>query len=157
MNDVFFANLGRTLLKVYGAGLLTVLIGLTAQKTLHGAIAFGVAGVMALTATAIGGIVTLLPQLSFQQLVPGLPGQLLDAFVHAALAAFLVAVAGWFAEPNYNAWKSILIGAVVGAINAGARAVQAYFTKGEVPNQKVGLLPAHQVTAWNGALHTVIL
>jgi hypothetical protein len=37
MNDVFFANVGRTLLKVYGAGLLTVLIGLTAQKDLHGA------------------------------------------------------------------------------------------------------------------------
>jgi hypothetical protein len=157
MNDVFFANVGRTLLKVYGAGLLTVLIGITAQKDLHGAIAFGIAGLMTLTSAAIAAVVTLVPQLSFQQYFPGLVGQVLDAFVHASLGSFLVATAGWFAEPNYSTWHAVLIGAVIGAINVGARAVQAFFTQGEAPNPQAKIGPAVRVPAWHGATHTVVL
>jgi hypothetical protein len=112
---------------------------------------------MTLTSGAIAAVVTLLPQLSFQQYFPGLVGQVIDAFVHAALGSFLVATAGWFAEPNYATWHAILIGAVVGAINVGARAVQAYFTQGEVPNPQAHIGPAHKVSTWHGAKHTVIL
>lgn len=141
MNDVFFSNVGKTALKIFGSGLVVLLIGVTSQTTLAGAIAWATAGIFALVGAVLAAIVTLLPQFSWQTYFPGFGGQIADAFTQAALATFLTALAGWFAAPDFSTWHSVLLGAVVGAVNAGARALQAWLTKGETPKRGLGIVP----------------
>lgn len=134
-----FANIARTFLKVTGAALITVLVGITSQKTLHGSVAIGVAGFMAAVSAGIAAIVVFVPDLSLQSWLPGPAGYLGDAFLHGFLSSGLVAAAGWFAEPNYATWHAVWIGIAVGAFNAGFRAVQAFFTPGEAPAKARGV------------------
>lgn len=132
---------GRAFLKAFGSGLLVVLIGISQQNTLHGAVAIGVAGLAASFGMGLAAVQVFVPALSFRKAFPGITGALIDSFVHASLGAFIVAVIGILAEPNYSAWHSLIIAAVVGSINVGLRAVQAFFTPGEPPSPGSGFRP----------------
>ncbi len=85
---------GRAFLKAFGAALLVVLIGVSQQQTLHGAVAIGIAGLAASFAAGLAALQVFVPALSFRKYFPGIVGAVLDSFVHAALGAFIVAVIG---------------------------------------------------------------
>lgn len=141
--DFLLGNVGKVLLKTLGSALLVVLIGISSQTTLHGAVAVGIAGVMAAIASTLAAIQVFVPQVTFQKYLPGPLGAVLDAFGQAAVGAFITAAIGILKEPNFSAWHSLIIAALVGAVNAGARGVQAYLNRGEQPAQARGLeLPA---------------
>lgn len=126
-------------LKVTGAALIVVAVGVTQQSNLDGAIALGIAGLMAAIGSGIAAVQAYVPQLSLRAYLPDPAGAIADSFLHAFLGAFLTAIAGWLAEPNYAAWKAFLIGAVVGALSAGFRAVQGALTPSQAPFRGVGL------------------
>lgn len=130
---------GRAFLKAFLASLLVVAIGVSQQANLNDAIAIGIAGLMASFGAGLAAIQAFVPELTFRSLIPGLPGAMLDSFVHAALGSFIVAVIGIFQEPDYSTWHSLIIAAVVGAINAGLRAIQGSLTPGEDPSPQRGI------------------
>lgn len=143
---------GRAFLKAFAATLFVVLIGVSSQTNLDAALGFGVAGLAASLAAGLAAIQVFIPSLSFRAAVPGALGPMLDSFAHAFLGAFVVAVTGWLAEPNYSAWKAVLIGAIVGAINAGLRAVQGGLTTGESPAPQNGVRTSARAGAANGGI-----
>lgn len=126
-------------LKVTGAALIVVAIGVTAQSNLNGAVAVGIAGLMAAVAAGVAAAQVFLERLSFRAYLPEPWGALADSFVHGFLGGFLPAITGWLAEPNYSAWRAVLIGAVVGGLNAGFRAIQGSLTPQERPFRGTGI------------------
>lgn len=132
MSDLL-GEAGRAALKTFAVALVAIAPGAWVAPNLDGTIAVGIAALMAFVAAAAAGVQTIWPALAVRAHVAGLTGALLDSFVHAFLGAFIVAITGWLAMPNYETWKSILLGAFAGALNAGMRAIQGAFTPGENP------------------------
>jgi hypothetical protein len=143
------SNAGRAFLKVFGAALLTVAIGISAQPTLHGAVLVGIAGVMAALAAGLGALQTFLPGFTLAAYIKAPYGPIADTFIRGALGAFLTAIIGLLAEPSLSVWHSAIIGVVVGAISAGLRAVQGMLTPGEKPAVGGGITtpPSRQAPA----------
>jgi hypothetical protein len=137
--NVLLSNAGRAFLKVFGAALLTVAIGISSQPNLNGAVAVGIAGVMAALAAGLGALQTFIPSLTLAAYVSAPVGPILDTFIRAALGAFVTAIIGLLAEPSLSTWHAAIIGVVVGAISAGLRAVQGALTPGEKPAADGGL------------------
>lgn len=121
------------MLKAMLSALLVVAIGISAAPNLDGAVALGIAGLISIIAAGVTAIQVYIPQLDFRSYMGEFAGNLMNAFVRAGLGAFLTAIAGWLAMPNFETWKSVLIGAIVGGINAGLRAIQGALTKTERP------------------------
>jgi uncharacterized membrane protein YhaH (DUF805 family) len=144
--DHVLGEAGRAALKAFLSSLLVVAIGISQQTNLDNAVAIGIAGLMAAFGTLLAVVQTFVPELSLRAYLPGLPGVLSDAFIHAFLGAFIVALIGIFNEPNYSTWHAAIIAAVIGAINVGLRAVQGALTTGEDPSPRTGIRPRRAVT-----------
>lgn len=146
--ETLLANAGKAFLKVFGAALLVVLIGITKQPTLTAALGVGVAGIMASIAAGLAALQTYIPQLTFAPYVPAPYGSILDSFTRAFLGALVTALVGLLAEPALDWTSSLVIAVVVGAINAGLQAVQGTLTVGQKPVPSMGLrLPAKPAPA----------
>ena len=63
------------------------------------------------------------------------------AFLRAFVAALVVFAAGILAAPNLNRLVVLGVAALVGAFNAGVRALQGAATAGEHPAPAVGISP----------------
>jgi hypothetical protein len=134
---------GRTFLKVFVASLLIFTPGVLSAPNLNEAFALGVSALCASIAAGIKAIQVLVPALSFRSYVPLPYGPFLDAFIQAFLGAFFTAIIPILNAPDLNTWKSLATGALIGAVNAGIRAIQALLTPGELPAGKVGLRVEH--------------
>lgn len=143
------ADAGRAALKAFLSALLAIAPGLWVAPDLNGATALGIAALMAGIAAAVAAAQIVAPRLSFRSLVPGLPGALLDSFAHAFVGAFAVAITGWLAMPDLTTWKAVLLGALVGGLDAAMRAVQGFLTPGEAPSPTTGFTP--RGAAWRDA------
>jgi hypothetical protein len=137
--NVLLSNAGRAFLKVFLAALLTVAIGVSSQPNLNGAIAVGIAGVMAALAAGLGALQSFLPQFTVAAYLAAPWGPIVDTFIRAALGAFITAIIGLLAEPSLSTWHAAIIGVIVGAISAGLRAVQGALTPGEKPSVDGGI------------------
>lgn len=136
--NTLLGNAGKAFLKVFAAALLVVAIGITKQPDLNGAIAVGIAGIMAAFAAGLAALQAFVPDLTFAAYLPAPWGSLVDSFVRAGLGAFITAVIGILSEPSLSAWHSLIVAAVVGAINAGLQAVQGALTPGQLPFKSRG-------------------
>jgi hypothetical protein len=137
--DHVLGEAGRAFVKAFASAVLIVAIGVSQQATLHDAVAVGIAGVMAAIAAGLAAVQVFVPRLSVRAYIAGLAGAAVDSFLHAFLGSFIVAVAGIFQEPNYSAWHALVIAALIGAVNAGLRAVQGLATLGEKPDPTSGV------------------
>lgn len=145
--DVVLSNMGRAALKALLSGLLIVAIGVSHQTNLNGAVAVGIAGLIAIGAAVLAAVQTYIPALSVKAYIPAPWGPAIDSFIHAALPYFLVAVIGILNEPDMAAWKAAIVAAIVGAVNAGLRAIQGAATPGDLPSIGGGLpVPAQPTT-----------
>lgn len=117
-------NAGRAFLKVFLPGLIVVAIGVSSQPNLNAAIAVGIAGIIGLLAAALTAIQTYVPQITVRYYIGDPAGRYVDAFLHGFLAAFLTAIIGILNEPSLAGWKSLIVGAIVGAMTAGLQAVE---------------------------------
>ncbi|HSE45681.1 MAG TPA: hypothetical protein VLA89_10185, partial [Gemmatimonadales bacterium] len=57
----------------------------------------------------------------------------LDAFLQAAVAAFLVTAPGIFNAPDLKTAGALAVAALIGALTAGVRAIEGLLTKEERP------------------------
>lgn len=137
--NTLLANAGKAFLKAFLAALLVVAIGVSSQPNLNGAIAVGIAGVMAALAAGLAAVQTFIPQLTLAPYLPVPYGSIADSFVRAALGSFVVAMVGILSEPNLSGWHALIVAAIVGAITAGLQAVQGSLTVGQKPFPKSGL------------------
>jgi hypothetical protein len=139
--NTLLANAGKAFLKAFLAALLVVAIGISTQPNLNGAVAVGVAGIMASIAAGLAAVQTYVPQLTFAPYLPAPYGSILDSFIRAALGAFVTSIIGILAEPSLAGWKALVVGAIVGALNAGLQAIQGTLTPGQKPVPSYGLTP----------------
>lgn len=130
---------GRESLKAFLVTFLTFASGLVGATNLEEFKALGVAALVASAVAVVKAVKVLVPQLTFAQLLPQPFASWLDAFTVAGLGTFFVLVEGVSEAPDYGTGKAVVYGAVVGGLQAGFRAVEGLFTKGETPLPSFGV------------------
>lgn len=118
------SSAGRAYLKAFGAALLIYAPGVLAAPNLNQQIAVGVAALMASVAAGVTAIQVFVPQLSIATYLPGLLGEVLDAFLQGFVGSFLITLTGWLHSPDLSTWRSAAAAALTGAATAGLRAIQ---------------------------------
>lgn len=129
---------GRAALKAFAGTFLTFAAGLLAATNLKEFAALAVAGLVASVVAAFKAVQVFVPRLSFAGLVSQPFASWLDAFVIAGLASFLVLVQGVSDAPDYESQKAAVVAAIIGGLQAGFRALEGLFTKGETPVENFG-------------------
>lgn len=130
---------GRAMLKAMLASFIVVAIGISAAPNLDAAKALAVAGLISIGAAVLAAFQTFIPALAFKAYLPSPWGKMLDSFAHAAISAFVISLLGILNNFNLSTWKSLIVAAVIGAINAGLRAIQGALTPGEAPFRSDGI------------------
>lgn len=125
------SNAGRSFLRAFIGSLLVLLPGVLAAPNFDGMQGLGLAALISSVAAGLKAIQVFVPQLSFQSLVDGFAGALLDSFARAFLGAFFVLAPGVLEAPNFAEGKALFVAAIIAAVTAGVRALQGFFTAGE--------------------------
>lgn len=125
---------GRAFVGAFAVSVLTLSTGILAAPNLNEAYALGVAALFASLAAGIKVLQEFVPALRFGSYIAQPFGAYLDAFLQAALGAFLVLLIGVLNAPDLATAKSLAVAAIVGALMAGFRALQGVITPGELPN-----------------------
>lgn len=128
-----FSSAGRAFIGAFAVSVLALSTGILAAPNLNEAYALGVAALFASVAAGVKVLQEFVPQLRFGSYIAQPYGAYLDAFVQAGLGAFLVSFVGVLSAPDLATAKSLVTGAVVGALMAGFRALQGLVTKNESP------------------------
>lgn len=139
---LLLSEMGRAFLRAFGGSLIILLPGVLTAPSLNGAVALGIAALVASLAAGLKAIQVFIPQLSFTSLLPASVrayGWVLDDFARAFFASFVIAITGWLAMPDFSWSNSIFIGLLVAAVTAGIRAIQGGLTPGDVPAPQSGL------------------
>jgi hypothetical protein len=137
-NKVLFAAM-TSFLRVFVSSFLVFVTGILSAPNQNAAISLSIAALTASLAAGLRALQVFVPQISFKSLVGQPLAAWLDAFTIGSITAFITAITGWLAENDFTAWKSIVIGIVVGALSSGARAVQGLVTPGDWPAPAKGL------------------
>lgn len=129
---------GRAFIGAFAVSALALSTGILAAPNLSQAYALGVAALFASVAAGVKALQQFVPQLSFGNYLAQPLGAYLDAFLQAGLGAFLVSLVGVLNAPDLATAKSLALGALVGALMAGFRALQGLVTPGEQPAPSKG-------------------
>lgn len=133
------SSAGRAFIGAFVVSAITLSTGVLAAPNLNESLALGVAALFASVAAGVKVLQEFVPQLSFASLLPQPYAAYADAFLQAGLGAFLVSLVGVLSAPDLATAKSLITGAVVGALMAGFRALQGLLTPGESPLPGIGL------------------
>jgi len=125
---------GRAFIGAFAVSVVTLSTGVLSAPNLNEAYALGVAALFASIAAGVKVLQEFVPQLRFGSYLPIPFGAYLDAFVQAALGAFIVLFVGVLNAPDLATARSLFTAAIVGALMAGFRALQGLLTPGEQPN-----------------------
>jgi len=125
---------GRAFIGAFAVSVIALSTGILSAPNLNEAYALGVAALFASLAAGVKVLQEFVPQLRFGSYIPQPFGAYLDAFLQAALGAFLVLMVGVLNAPDLANTKALLTSAIVGALMAGFRALQGLLTPGEHPN-----------------------
>lgn len=128
------SSAGRAFIAAFAVSAVTLSTGILAAPNLDQAYALGVAALFASVAAGVKVLQEFVPQLRFGSYIAQPFGAYLDAFLQAAVGAFLVLLVGVLNAPDLATAKSLLTAAIVGALMAGFRALQGVLTPGELPN-----------------------
>ncbi len=133
---------GRSFLRAFVGSLIVLLPGILAAPDFSGATALGLAALIASLAAGLKAIQVFVPQLSFRTLLNGTAAApyyaIVDSFARAFIAALIVSLVGLLAMPTEEWTKAAVIALVTGAITAGIRAIQGFFTPGDHPAPQSG-------------------
>lgn len=139
VNKLLFA-VGTSFLRAFGASLLALGPGILAAPDENAAVALSIAGLTASLAAGLRAIQMYVPVLSVSSWVTNTTlAAWIDAFLRAFLGSLVVFATGWFAAPDWSTWHAAAVGATVGALSAGLRALQGFATKGEFPGTTKGI------------------
>lgn len=131
---------GRSFLRAFVASAVLLFPGVLAAPDLNQSKALGVSALIASIAAGIKALQVFVPQLQF----PGPYGEYISSFVRAFLGAFIVSVLGILDAPDLHTLKAAAFAALTGALAAGVRALQGYFTAGDVPAPQAGFVTAER-------------
>ena len=132
---------GRSFLRAFAGALIVLLPGISSAPDLKGAVALGIAALIASLAAGLKAIQIFVPQLSFASFMTGKLApyaEWVDSFVRAFIAALIVSLVGLLAMPTESWSKALVIAVFTGAITAGFRAIQGLLTPGEQPAPEKG-------------------
>ena len=138
MNKLLFAAMtafGRAFLVTFLFA-VTGILSATNQET---AVALSWAALVASIVAGLRAIQVFVPSISWQSVLPQPIAAWVDAFTLAFLSSFITLLTGWLAAPDFGGWKSTLTAILIGAVTAGARALQGLATPGDNPAPAVGL------------------
>jgi hypothetical protein len=121
-----FSGAGRAALKAFVSAIVVLAPGVWVATNLNEAFALGVSALFASLAAAVTALQAWVPLLSVATWIPGFWGEVCDAFIQAFVGAFLTSIIGILNTPMIGDWKSVLLGVLVGAVNAGIRAAQHF-------------------------------
>ncbi len=130
---------GASFLRAFVASIVILVPGVLAAPNLNQSYALGVAALIASVTAGTKALQVFVPQLSFYSLVNPNYAKYLDSFARAFIGTFLTLVIGVLNAPDLGTAKSLLVAALVGAVAAGVRALQAFFTAGEEPSPSTGI------------------
>lgn len=130
---------GRAAIRAFLAALITYGLGILAAPNLGKMYLFGVAALGAAIVAFLRGIQAYLPKLDFVSYFGSPFGDWADSFLQAFVASLVVTLPGTFGAPDLNTMKSLAVAAILGALNAGLRAVQGLLTTNEFPAKGVGI------------------
>lgn len=130
---------GRSFLRAFLAALLVLSVGVLAAPNLNQAYLLGVAALMGALAAGLRAIQAYAPKLSLAFYLGHPYGDWADSFLHAFLAAILVTVPGVLGAPDLQTARAIAVASIIGAFNAGIRALQGLATTGEHPAPSTGI------------------
>lgn len=135
---------GRAFVRGFVSTLIVFGSGLGSAPDLKKLALVGVAG---LIGGFVGGLRVIVGYATSLSLVThlGSPyGDWLDSFVQGFIGSLIVTLSGVAGAPDLSTWRSIATGAIVGAFNAGIRALQGALTSGEHPAPATGVKPPPQ-------------
>lgn len=132
---------GRAFLRAFAASLLVLGVGVLAAPDLNRAKLLGVAALLGAVAAGIRALQGYVPSLSVAAYLGHPYGDWADSFLHGFLTSLLVTLPGAFGAPDLHTARALAVGAIVGAFNAGMRALQGVLTVGEHPAPAVGVSP----------------
>ena len=128
------SSAGRAFIGAFAMSALMLSTGILAAPNLNESFALAVAAMFASVAAGVKVLQEFVPQLRFGSYIAQPFGAWLDAFVQAALGAFLVLFIGVLNAPDLATARTLFVAAITGALMAGFRAIQGLLTPGESPN-----------------------
>lgn len=133
------SNAARSFGRAWVSALIVLAPGVLAAPNLNRGVALGIAAVAASIAAGVKALQVFVPQLTFASLIAQPYAAWLDSFTRAFIGAFLTSLIGILNMPDLSTWHSLVVGAVVGAVAAGLRALEGLLTPGESPRPQTGL------------------
>lgn len=132
---------GRAFIRAFGASLLVYGFGILAAPNLSHAYLAGVAALVGAFAAGLRAIQAYVPKLALSTYLGHPFGDWAESFLQAFVASLIVTLPGVAGAPNFGTMKGIAVGAIIGAFNAGLRALQGFATTGEHPSPAAGINP----------------
>lgn len=132
------AAAGRRFLHTAAAAFVVFILGLLAAPNLvlDSVKVYGVVFLVALGGAALKFISEIIPYFSIANYASAkyrVYAAWADAFIQAAVAAFVVTAPGIFDAPNLHTAGAVFVSVLVGALTAGVRAIEGLLTPEERP------------------------
>ena len=127
-----FEKAGASFLRAFLASLIVLIPGILNAQNETEATALAVGASYAALAAGLRAI---------QVFIPGLTtgNKYADSFLRASIAVLVASLTTALAAPDFGFTKAFLLSLLIGAVTAGIRALQAFFTGGETPAPGVGV------------------
>lgn len=143
MKDILAAA-GRRFLHAAAAALIVFVLGLLAAPNLvvDNVKVYGITFLIAIGAAFLKFVSEVFPYVSVANYVPDkykVYAAWLDAFLQAAVAAFVVDAPGIFNAPDLKTAGAVFVAVLVGALTAGVRAIEGLLTPEERPRTVAAL------------------
>jgi hypothetical protein len=132
---------GRAFIRAFLASLLVFGFGILAAPDIGHLALAGVAGLVGAFAGGLRAIQAYVPKLALATYLGHPFGDWAESFLQAFVASLIVTLPGLAGAPNFGVMKGLAVGAIVGALNAGVRAIQGFGSTGEHPSPAVGVNP----------------
>jgi hypothetical protein len=138
---------GRAFLRAFIAALIVYAAGIAAAPNLNRTYLVAVAALIGAAAAGIRAIQAYLPKLTLSRYLGHPYGDWADSFLQGFAGSLVITLPGAAGAPDFNTLKATVVGAIVGAFNAGVRAVQGALTPGEAPAPAKGIQPPPAATS----------
>jgi hypothetical protein len=130
---------GRSFLRAFFAALLVLSVGVLAAPDLNEMYLFGVAAIVGALAAGVRALTAYAPRLSLVSYLGHPYGDWADSFLHAFVSTLLVTIIGILGAPDLHTARALAVAGIVGAFNAGVRALQGLLTTNEHPSPATGV------------------
>ena len=138
MTSLFSAG-ARAQLRTLLAGLIVLALGILSAPHVSGREAVAVSFLIGAIALVVRMVQAWKSGFSFVTVLGHPFGDWADSFLQGFLGTLLVTLTGTFYAPDLHTARAFLTSAIVGAVNAGIRAVQGALTTGEFPFRDAGV------------------